>query len=71
MSYQEERQKLSLNLRSPNMKVATLIGIARRYARQFKMDEKVIVNDLSNSNTVEVLVDKFENYFKDYIKVKR
>jgi hypothetical protein len=71
MSLQEERQKLSLNLKNPNMKVATLISIARRYAKQFNMNDKLIVQDLTNSSDVETLIQKFDGYFKDYINLKR
>jgi hypothetical protein len=71
MSFREERQKLSLNLKSPNMRVATLLSIARRYAKQFNMDEKRIVEDLTNSSDIESLINKFDNYFKEYINLKR
>jgi hypothetical protein len=65
-----EGRPIEIDLTGPDGNASVLLGIARKYAKQLGLDDKIIIEDMM-SGDYEHLVDTFEDNFGSFVTLYR
>jgi len=70
-SKRERKGKIEIDLTGPDGNAFALMGYVRQLARPVGLDSKKIINEMTEAEDYEELVQIFDGYFGDYVTLYR
>ena len=67
---QKSHRKMEIDISGPQGNAYYLLGTARTFAKQFNLDDEVILEEMQESD-YENLITVFDKHFGDYVDLVR